>query len=500
MTFYAYKIFNGSGVSGACEYTCCDGNNNVYGSYPTPDRVTKTSNLTGTTNTNFISTGYNTRGIVVAGSYLFVCDHQNGKLYQYLINDGTSVNNITLSTAKPHGIATDYDGSSENFYLYIAHEDTRILTIIYCVGFTMTSETVFDTNMGATDTSASLKGITYRKVSTYKYVYVTVDSTYIKEVNVTDVSSIPSPVKITVSPVTSSWGITNYNNIFYINGIVNTLYSFTINVSNPVTGSITSLNTGTLIILGGSTAITNDLVSTNSSQHSNTLGISHNVKIYGLDLFIGTSDSNIVKLYGEGGSGIGGDPHIRPLIGKIYTLNNNVQFVKLFENSTNENDNDMVLTIIGENWVLPYQERQKFKSRRDIYKLLKEYTFIKNLIIKYNDRIIVFNMDTLEYTIDSDLSDKITFNEITKVKSMYCIRKAEEIYNENCYQRIIKITNHTFNLTLFITNCLSQRDRNSITINLDTDASITLNNLDRSKFYGGLIFESDDHVISLFKD
>lgn len=495
--FYTYTLFDGTSLNSSCDYTTTDGHN-VYCSFSIAKIITKT-NTSGTTNSSFITVSYSPTGLIAVSDFLFVIG--NGYLYYYLLSDGSYVNNINLNSiqnpnsAYSINITSDWDGSSSTFKLFVVNSRDGIIQFLsYSGGLTI--GTTYNTWSGPGDPTI-INSITYRRSSSsHKYLYVTSKSAFIKQID------ISNPILFSTTTITTTgintWSIINNNDIFYIGVYDGGFYELTINEHNGATDSIISFNTATEVLVGGGpTIIINDTISTSRGQQSRLISTSNNVKIYGINIYIGTNDSQLIKLYPSGGYGVGGDPHFKPLFGSTYTLDNNVQFVKIFENNFESDSNkDEKIVIIGENWILPRSEIQKFKSNRAICQLLKKYTFIKNIMISFNDNIITLNMDTLEYTCsnNTNILKNIRISDIAKTKSMFCIRKEQLIYDNDCNERIINIHNNTFNMTLFISNCLNHRDRNSITINIDS------NEINKNKFTGALIYESEENTISLFAD
>jgi hypothetical protein len=191
-----------------------------------------------------------------------------------------------------------------------------------------------------------------------------------------------------------------------------------------------------------------------------------------------------------GGTGTGGDPHIDPLIGKLYDLDNSIKYVNLFENKIGSDK----IIIIGETWILPNEELEKFKERPNVYKTLLEYTFFKNIFIYCNNEKMSVNMDTL--IVDNETNKYIEISEMSHVDQMYSIRRKRNIPNaikNNVLQRMVRILGNDINVILRLQSDVSLNDRNSITVNIEGPFDITKEN-----YTGALIYESPDHALAEF--
>jgi hypothetical protein len=179
-----------------------------------------------------------------------------------------------------------------------------------------------------------------------------------------------------------------------------------------------------------------------------------------------------------------------PLIGKLYDLDNSIKFAKLFENKVGTDK----ISIIGETWILPDEELEKFKGRPNVYRTLLEYTFFKNIFIYCNGEKMSIDMDTL--TTNPETNEHIEISEISRVDQMYSIRRKRNIPNavkNNVLQRMVRILGKDINVILRLQSDVSLNDRNSITISIEGMYEITKEN-----YTGALIYESMDHQLIEF--
>lgn len=105
----------------------------------------------------------------------------------------------------------------------------------------------------------------------------------------------------------------------------------------------------------------------------------------------------------------GGDPHVKPLIGKPYDLPHSESTFLLFDNCRDEDR----LIIKGLCWYLPEDMKEtirgkiKYEERRNkIGKLIEKTTYYKYIKLEYGDDAMILDMDTLdmkEFTNENDL-------------------------------------------------------------------------------------------------
>ncbi len=503
MSFYTSVIYNGSniGVGGAMQSVTTDGTT-VYGALGSADFIIK---IDGDGTSTPLGMLWDIRGMVVVNGYLFVLDWTNSQLFRYRTNsDFSDVINISLTTSgPPQGICTDWDGVSNTFNLYVACEngETRINYLSFnsesgtFIGSSETFDTILD---GVTN---ERRHIVFRKHVNashvvHKYLYVTTQNTNIIQIDITNISTpIVSSIETTINTIYISWGIVSHptENIFYISdlgyagGIVG---EFTY-IPNSTTGSITSFNSETTIMYTNSTT---SLGNGNPAINGTVAAIGMGYNITGnnrdrFNLYVTTDDSLIVKLYPISGNGIGGDPHIRPEIGNLYTMDNSIKSIKLFENHIGMDK----IIITGETWLLPDEELEKFKKKPKIYETMKKYTYLKTINIKCNDESITINLDNMISSIDDIVVSNnkfIKLNKIEIVNKIYSIRRQQYITGKHILQRHVNISD---DYILKLSCDLYSSDRNSMIININEKYIMSKEN-----FSGALIYESNDNTICTF--
>ena len=491
MSFYTSTIYDGvfltgymiAGVATSGTTIYCSHNSN--GGY----RIVKID-ADGTV-TPFVL-DYEMRCITIANGYLFVLDYTNALLHSYLISSlsGTPIHTSSSTLTHPQGICTDWNGFSSSFNLFVAHESGEPRVAYYNFnGTTLSSMTTFSTHTSFTYETNERRHIVYRKYGEYKYLYITTENYFIIQV---DITMIGSPVSTIIDPdggmnLSQSWGIVcdPLSNSFYIadfNGIA--VYKYTY-VPNTTTGSITSFNSTPTIIItvtNTGTSITNGASST--SGYVMPLQMSYNITSHGVNLFISTQDGYVIKLYPIGGTGIGGDPHIKPIFGDLYTLDNSIKYVKLFENYVGSSK----IVITGETWMLPELELEKFKHKKEIYKTMTQYTYLKTIYIYCDDFATEIDADTLEYTNENT---SIKFGQIQMLKQIFSVRRQEHINNKkgNTLQRMASICGKDMTVHLILSSNVESSDRNSIRINIEGNYDFNKEN-----FSGALVYEGDNEI------
>jgi hypothetical protein len=196
----------------------------------------------------------------------------------------------------------------------------------------------------------------------------------------------------------------------------------------------------------------------------------------------------------------GGDPHIKPIIGRQYDLPHNETSYMLL-NIAEEN-----LSIVGQCWKLPESQysqqlnRIKDKSRKNSIKtLLNEATYFKYIKIQLNNEIVIYDMDTLEQVkyeptkfINHSLEKDIKRYE--QIKESQIVRAIEGLFGTSINYTSIKCIEKFISLQLTNGNILKIRlakdrgnilYRNSISI-VDTN-DIQYNNININNMHGALV-------------
>jgi hypothetical protein len=475
-SFFTSIIFDGTDIDGggAIQSVATDGTN-VYGAFGSGDRIVKVDG-NGNSNSALMLTLYDIRGMVVAGGYLFVLDWTNGVLNGYLLSDLT-IDPITSSTLSvPQGICTDWDGFSDTFNLYVTHENGENRIGYFTFDGTLSSMTTISTEIEGSGNER--RGIVYRSDASHNYLYITTQDTFLVQI---DITSLVSPIVTSINlalggdGVNISWGIVSHptQNIMYISDLYGEggqmwAYLYT---PDATTGSITSFSSAlSLINVGSNTSV--DTGDASISAYVAAIGMAYNVNSNGINLYFATADSFIVKLYPNGGSGIGGDPHILPCFGKLYTLDNAVKTVRLFENLVGEHK----ILITGETWFPPgVSDRWP-------------WSYLKNITIKCRGDLVCIDLDTLTAN-DGDykyvqLCDTISINEIVRVGK-------KSIPSKNAIRKIVKIFGGDVCVTLSLISDISLDERNDTHIYVES-----VYDFNKENFCGALIYKSEDNTLS----
>lgn len=215
---------------------------------------------------------------------------------------------------------------------------------------------------------------------------------------------------------------------------------------------------------------------------------------------------NLRKLfYVFGGSNLGGDPHIKPILGTKYSLPNEEKCYKLFDNL---DENRLVINC--KCWFLPkniYNDASKKMKRKDF---LWNTTYIRYIYIKHTDDELFFDMENLEqvdYTNDDDfnsynlkiIKNKINYENIKisdileSQEGIYSITHNKYISNGKSFKRIVEIDNKTCKLTLNLQLGKETEDRNNISITMKSNKEIS-----EYMYDGALIKESANECPNIF--
>ena len=300
--FYASIIYSGTS---AIEYTATDTNLNVYGSIP-PDnnkiiQITNDGNVPTSETDIIVGLPFGPRGMVLINNFLFISDNSNGNLAYFDLNNIVNGQTLILLTGQPHGICTDWDGQSSSCNIYVANEGASIISSLTIGDINNIANTIIQNSDIAINIDDCItEGITYRKYNNNGYLYCTTGNSIGNAILQIDLSNNNNITQLTINFTNSNsdtWAITNFDESFYIGyGVAGGIEQFTINNYNFGTGLIYAFNNGYSVIQSGETTITNGLVSTDQSQYISSLGMSYNYNIFGLNLYVGTTDGYIVKL------------------------------------------------------------------------------------------------------------------------------------------------------------------------------------------------------------
>lgn len=288
MNFLALNMFTNSGE---CYSTCTDINDNMFASFPTLNLITFDQYSS-------IATEFQPYGLISVNNYLFVCDTINNMVWCY--NNGSFIANI-VTIEGPMRICSDWTGdlTLTTFNLYITHVNTNIISYVTfdTVNF-FTNLSTYDTTISG-ESSSQMLDIVCRHYNSYTYLYLTTGFTYIKQIDITNLSLLNPLIPYTINTALSCSIISNtiqyYNNNFFIANSTDGIYMQSSSY-NSNTGLILSLNASILIIAGGSTNIANNEMATASGQQASCLGLSYFVFPFGMTMFIGTTEGNLVAL------------------------------------------------------------------------------------------------------------------------------------------------------------------------------------------------------------
>lgn len=249
--FYTYKTYN-SGSNNAVEHCATDGAT-LYGSINgTVVKITGD----GTVTDPIISGLTNPRGITIAGGFLFVATSDGINVYNK--TNYSSIRTISAYNG-PQGITNDWDGSSNTFNIYVAHENVNSVGKIPIDITTIVSTGPSITGLNV---DRNTYGITYRKYNNSKYIYLT-SSAGVIQINVNTFNSYTLLTNVTGTGHPNLgyvWGITWSDNLsrFFIGKQNSTIYEFDINTQDG-NGSISNGDNSTTfaftyvgIILGSS--------------------------------------------------------------------------------------------------------------------------------------------------------------------------------------------------------------------------------------------------------
>ena len=500
-------ISHETGYSSAIEGIAADNSANIFAAYGSGNII----KIDVSGNVSFLlSTGFLTRGIAVANGYLFACNLSTDKeVHMYNATSGAHITSVILTgnisndTTYPFGICTDWTGSGSTFNCYVSHANNPTLSYFSVNGTTLTYQSAIQI-----DSSNPFHLCTFRQYNSTKYVYCA-RSDSISEFNVSSFSYI-GDINVTI-PGGELWGISwvSKTQKFYVS-IYNGFGIHSCTIAGQSGGSITSLSSLTLVANGQEghtptdTTITNGTSATDSSNYLQALSIATNtVNSTGTNIFSGTSDRYVVKIYPTSGSGVGGDPHIQPIIGKQYTLDNSITYCRLYEYL----DKDKII-INGKSWFLPDEELKKYeRGNEKIHDTMINFTYFKYVYIYCNGEELYLDIDSLEpveYFEQNELCNKlvnkihdnydnnsynrIILGNIEQLKSMFSIRLQRFMKEKYCKQvlsRKIIIRGNEMIVTLNVTSNLLHSDRNSMTIEIT--------NFDENdvRHKGALIRESD---------
>ena len=171
----------------------------------------------------------------------------------------------------------------------------------------------------------------------------------------------------------------------------------------------------------------------------------------------------------------GGDPYIRPLRGPQYLLPNDLTYVNLLSDSTNNFELNAKTSLLSKGNFLPviYANSSYYLAEKIDY--LFKYTYYTQLYIKCGDENILIHADTLKYIKNKDTFNKIKIEELVLNQGIYSLVH-EKYYPLFQTTKGLKIT--CCGYTIKLVSDIMTDERNHIMIK-------TSNSLDSCK--GGMI-------------
>lgn len=312
-------------------------------------------------------------GMIYAYDLLFAMHTQDSataklRAFDISLPNTVAVASDDLGTQDPYSIATDWDQTSNTFDIFVARQNSTALLKRTVTVNTETKVPAFSNILGCR-VGVLTNGITYRKYGNDKYIYVTTGgSTVYQVVNFAAIAdSSNNSLGIQYSNLSvghNAWGIVWCENLsrFFISEQNGKVYEYSVTIDSG-SGKISALTYVGIALGGNSTGSSSGVTNGNAATSTNfnkSASLSTNYINGRTNVYVATTDAYVIKLYPSGGTGIGGDPHIMPLIGNLYTLDNNVKYVKMFEN---HNGLDKVI-VVCETWFLPNEELLKFYEIR----------------------------------------------------------------------------------------------------------------------------------------
>jgi hypothetical protein len=181
----------------------------------------------------------------------------------------------------------------------------------------------------------------------------------------------------------------------------------------------------------------------------------------------------------SGGSPIGGDPHVSPIIGLPYLLPNIEECFNLFDNKE-ENDRVIVNTKC---WFLSQHVINKYPVKLRNKKIFKTMTFMRFIQIIFRGEFMIIDLEGL-IIIDNKIINGIIISDIYEnIDGLYNINTKKYRKKGATYERIITINSKT---KITLSFAPENTDRNNIFINFDSNKEINEYN-----YNGALIYNSD---------
>lgn len=521
MSFTVHNLF----VSGHPEYSGVTVyNKDVYAYCASGTKIIKISK-TGIVTDPFISCG-DARHLTTANGFLFVASRtSSGRILAYSLNTGSLVaTSAQLTNSASWAITTDWDEISSTFNVFVGFEAG--VDIQYC-SFDGSSFGSLNNITNASNTY----GLTVRRCTPTDgarvYLYVANDSSTIREYNITSIGSITGPSNIDLGGGFGTGSIAWFEDAMYAAKTFNGLYKFTFTVDGA-TGALSSPSRSTIAndhigwgwdnLRSSNGTIENAEIIENgdtvSELYITCMQVAVNRATSGINLFVSTVGDNysgVYKFYSSGGNGLGGDPHIQPLIGEQYLVND--EFLNLFKNLVGKNK----ITINCKTWLLPESALEIYRATYGkIFDTMKNFTYIQQLYINVNnEETLIFDMDSLE-PIEHVNKNSICLSEKRITQNMFSIRlqkhtKIKKNMNPTSTRTIIINCNNSLNnhnlhnshdlaesdshdnikIFLIITSNLTHSDRNNIRLVIDSDYDINCDN-----FAGCLIKESSHNILT----
>jgi alpha-tubulin suppressor-like RCC1 family protein len=196
---------------------------------------------------------------------------------------------------------------------------------------------------------------------------------------------------------------------------------------------------------------------------------------------------------------VGGDPHIKPLFGPKYTLENKENCYNLLDTLV-KSPNKIVIN--AKCWFLPenlLNDFKKINTNKQSLQFMQDYTFIRYISIMCGDEKLIIDMETLEpvqYTSENDVNSfKLeTVKNNTKYKNiviedicedangLYSITHKHYRQFGETFTRNISIKNNDCTVHLTLSKDFTNDDRNSMEIKIDGKRKLS-----RSNYKGALI-------------
>ena len=216
----------------------------------------------------------------------------------------------------------------------------------------------------------------------------------------------------------------------------------------------------------------------------------------------------------SGNTSVGGDPHVKPIFGSVYSIPSQTDVFRLFDNR----DNSEKIIVNGKMWILPpnlikekhFPENTAFNRLKNISinKLLKNFTFIKYVSILYitidTNESIIIDMDSMnlcQYTNDEDVNNHclpiiededvsttyiVTYPREESKLSLYSVSSNKMMESKNAISRVVEINTKKMGNIVFtlVSDPDDTFDRNHVSIDCEK-------NLHPANCFGSLVKKED---------